>query len=296
MKYIPLSSLQNSYSSVSRYRGEANSVSIDGFYPENSLNIPVENIDSLGVISGTSFRFIIKINEGGLYTSDSFYNDLVRAKQSKNPYFVNTALNPKSFVNISIAQLRQTFNIRTQQESPFAVTCIFNNLFDGNGSVNYQRFGEYIDWVVSKPELNDVIDNGILNSNRISQFNVSPTFDYQVPEIRNYGGSTPPSNGGGSSTGGGGSLPIDAPDTNDLIDPTEGPGIDFGNDIVNIPDRVIIDNNEYYILPPNEPTIDNIPQGGNEGNRNPFLNPGGNPNEDLSNEYTVRYRNTNREL
>ena len=202
MKYIPLSSLQNSYSSILKYRKEQNSVSIDGFYPENSLNIPVQNTDLVGIISGTTFRFIVNLDEGGLYTSDSFYNDLVRANQSKNPYFINAALNPKSIINISISQLRTTFNRRTEKEIPEGVTCIFNNLFDGGGGLNIQRFGEYIDWVVSKPNLNETIDGGVLQSSRISRFEINPPLvSIEIDDDSSEESSS--TEGGGSTTGGG---------------------------------------------------------------------------------------------
>jgi hypothetical protein len=189
MKYIPLSSLQNPYPTISKYRNEVNSVSIDGFYPENSLNIPVTDFTQLGIISGTLFRFIVKTDDGNLYTSDSFYNDLVRAKQSKNPYFINTVLNPKTFIEISLSQLRQTFEKRIIEESKWNVTCIFNNLFEGDGSLNIQRFGEYIDWVVSKPQLNDIIDNGVLNSSIISRFDIEEFNIENIGETTNTNGN-----------------------------------------------------------------------------------------------------------
>lgn len=203
MKYIPLSSLQNSYPTISKYRNEDNSVSIDGFYEENSLNIPVSDFTQLVVIPETSFRFIVKTDEGGLYTSDSFYNDLVRAKESKNPYFINTALNPKTFVQISISQLKQTFDERIIKEREWQVNCVFNNIFEGNGSLNIQRFGEYIDWVVSKPEISDIIDNGILKSSKISRFEIDEFIISDTGDDDDSSEESSSTEGGGSTTGGG---------------------------------------------------------------------------------------------
>ena len=316
MKYIPLSSLQNPYPTILNYRAESKSVSIKGFYNENELNIPTYDYSLLGIIPNTKFRFIVQADAGKLFTSDSFYNDLVRAKNNKNPYFINSALNPDIFVKISIPKLRETFNRRVGIETQYGVSVIFNNLFDANGSVNYQRFGQYIDWVVSTPTLDDIVDNGILSSNKISAFNISEFTPPDLPDVdvpdttspsggSSGGGSS--TSGGGSSTGGGGSSTIDVPDTNDLFDPTQGPGINFEDDRVDIPDKIIIDGKEFDITPlPNdivgggpvggEGGQGNLPPGGNQGNRNPFINPGGNPQEDIANEYTVRYRNTNREL
>jgi len=273
MKYIPLSSLQNPYPTISNYRNEDNSVSIDGFYEENSLNIPVSDFRQLVVIPGTSFRFIVKTDEGGLYTSDSFYNDLVRAKESKNPYFINTALNPKTFVQISISQLKQTFDERIIKEREWQVNCVFNNIFEGNGSLNIQRFGEYIDWVVSKPEIGDIIDNGILPSSEISRFEID---EFIITDTGESDDEEP--NGGNTSEGGnsGGNTP--------------GGGNSGGNSSP-LPEEMAGGS-----TPSGEGEQGNLPSGGNQGNRDPFVNPGGNPEEDIANEYTTRYRNTNREL
>lgn len=327
MKYIPLSSLQNQYPSISNYRNEPNSVSIKGVYEENELNIPATDFSDLGVVPNTKFRFVVRLfnNEGGnqvlnTFTSERYFNDLVRARKNKNPYFINTALNPQTFVKLYLNKIKETFDTRVSIERQYGVSVIFNNLFDSDGSINYVRFGQYLDWVVSQPTLNDIVDNGVLPSRQISSFNIS---DFTFPEQPDDDGFVDPTQGPGINVGGGSSnvnipdtndiinpndIPtIDIPDTNDLFDPTQGPGIDFGDDRVNIPDRIIIDGQQFPITPlPNdivggspiggEGERGNLPRGGSSGNRDPFLNPGGNPEENIANEYTVRYRNQNREL
>lgn len=300
MKFIPLSSLQNPYPTISKYREEPTSVSIKGFYDENELNIPLRDFNSLGVISNTKFRFVVRFldNESNqrvlnTFTSEAYYNDLLRAKKTRNPYFINTALNPQTFIKIYLSRLRDTFNTRVNVERQYGVSVIFNNLFNSDGTVDYQRFGQYLDWVVSQPTLNDIVDNGVLESSRISAFNVS---DFTPPDLPDVNIPDIPSTGGGSNNGN----DIQVPDTNDIINPNDIPTIDL-NDRVDISDRVIIDGQEFPITPLPNDIVGGGPVGGEgeQGNISRNENQGvrtGNSNNDIANEYEVRYRNETREL
>ena len=200
MKYIELSSLQNKYFSISEYRGEANSVTLKGFYSENELNISVSDFSNILVIPNTKFRFIVQADSSTIFTSETFYNDLVRAKNNQNPYFINSALNPDIFVKISIDVLKETFTKQIEFEKQYGVTVVFNNLFNADGSINYIRFAEYIDWVVSQPTIDEIVGNSVLPSSKLSQFNIA---DFNFPE---------------------------PPDDDGFLDPTEGPGPVFEND------------------------------------------------------------------
>lgn len=322
MKYIPLSSLQNPYSSILNYRNEQNGVSIKGFYEENSLFIPTLDT-SVGIIPGTSFRFIVRISEG-TFTSSGFYNDILLAKSSKNPYFINAALNPNLFVNIDTNQLRQTFFNRNSVEKKYKVTCIFNNLFDAGGGLDLQRFGQYIDWVVSKPSLNEIVSNGVLNSSQISEFIIPEwTFeDIDLPDSATGGGGGdrtpvpetwcndpkalnyrdfgqciyPPNPNGGGSVGtptpGGGNASIG------------GSGAGIGESTTT---TITIEGQEFEInLVPPGIVGGSTPSGeGEQGNPTPGQgsNRGGvlgggnysNPNDAIANEYEYRPENTNYE-
>jgi hypothetical protein len=320
MKYIPLSSLQNPYPSISKYRSEPNSVSIKGVYEENELNIPTDDFSQLGVVPNTTFRFVIRLfdNESSnrilnTFTSQGYFNDIVRAQKGSNPYFINTSLNQETFVKLYLNKIKETFDTRIRVERQYGVSVVFNNLFDSDGSVDYLRFGQYIDWVVSQPTLNDIVDNGVLPSRQISLFNVSeftiPDNDVDIPDT-----PTPPRTGGGTPTGGGSSNTgggTSSGGSSSVGSPTPGGGnASIGGSGAGIgegrKETITIEDKEFEInvLPDGlagggpeggEGARGNLPPGGNQGNRNPASNPGGNPQEDLSNEYTVRYRNTDRE-
>jgi hypothetical protein len=303
MKYIPLSSLQNPYPSISKYRNEPNSVSIKGIYEENELNIPTDDFSQLGVVPNTTFRFVIRLfdNESSnrilnTFTSQGYFNDIVRSQKGSNPYFINTALNQETFVKLYLNKIKETFDTRVSVERQYGVSVVFNNLFDSDGSVDYLRFGQYIDWVVSQPTLNDIVDNGVLPSRQISLFNVSeftiPDNDVDIPDT-----PTPPRTGGGTSTGGG---DTPTPGGGNTSIGGNGAGIGEGRkETITIEDKEF----EINILPDDlagggpeggEGARGNLPPGGNQGNRNPNISTG-NPQDDIANEYTVRYRNTDRE-
>lgn len=298
MKYIPLSSLQNPYPSISNYRNEPKSVSIKGIYEENELNIPLSDFLEIGVVPNTKFRFVVRLfdNESSnrilnTFTSQGYFNDIIRAQKGSNPYFINTSLNQETFVKLYLNKIKQTFDTRVSVERQYGVSVIFNNLFDSDGSIDYLRFGQYIDWVSSQPTLNDIVDNGVLPSRQISSFNISeftaPDIDIEIPETPTtprtgvpVSGGTPTSEGsnsGGSTAG-----------------TSEG-----RKETITIEDKEF----EINILPDDlvgggpvggEGDRGNLPPGGNQGNRNPD-NFTGNPQDDIANEYTVRYRKTDRE-
>ena len=177
MKYIPLSSLQNPYPSIQNYRKESNSVTLNGFYAENSLNIPTLKYDNIGIVDNTTFRFIVQIYDNknsenllNILTSEGYYNDLQRATNSGNPYFINTALNPNTFIKIYLDDIKKYFDEQVELGAKFNVTTNFNVIFNGDGTINYQEFGKYIDWVISSPELNDIDTDGVLPPEQISSF------------------------------------------------------------------------------------------------------------------------------
>jgi hypothetical protein len=326
MKYIPLSSLQNKYPSILNYRNESNSVSIKGIYEDNELNIPATDFSQIGVVPNTKFRFVIRLfnSEGSnqilnTFTSEGYFNDLVRAKRNSNPYFINTALNPDTFVKLYLNKIKETFDTRISVERQYGVSVNFNNLFDSDGSIDYLRFGQYIDWVVSQPNLDDIVGNGVLPSRQISSFNVSefttPNIDIEIPTTPRTGGGTPTggggstgggtptggggSTGGGTPTGGGGSVGTPTPGGGNASIGGSGAGIGEGRQEI-----ITIDGNEFEINILPDGLVGGSPVGGEGERGNPTPGQGTsrgggnffNPEDGISDEYEYRDRNMEREL
>ena len=103
MEYKPLSELQNTYpgdeNSVSgSYTSKNDTVKFQGIYPDNFLMFEILklddiNIGEINIAENTNFRFIVKFvnddgddEEGSLWTSQPFLNDLEQLIKDNNPY------------------------------------------------------------------------------------------------------------------------------------------------------------------------------------------------------------------
>lgn len=325
MKYTPLQEIQNKYSSISKYRKEVNSITIDGVFPVNKLNIPLLDFSDIEVISNTNFRVIIEVldNQSNQFTlkkitSESFYNDLLRAKNEGNPYFINSSLNPKTFVKIYIDDLRNIFNKQDIFGRVWGVTVNYNVIFNSDGSVDYNKLGEYINWVLTAPKLEDIDTKGVIPSNQISSFNIGEVLDltetseeFREIDIENNQTSTvnPSTIEITDNTVNISETINTSPISNTSIvaeDPTLNSYVN--EDRVPIPNFVVIDNKEFIVTPlPNDIVGSSSVSGeGNQGNiplgesteRGGVL--GGantsNPQDAIANEYKYRERKTNREL
>lgn len=179
MEYIPLTGLRNTYPSPSSYvEGPGvNTITLKGIFDGNSYPFTLIPFDELTVVSGTSFRFIIALYNNSVdaklidfITSDSFYNDIVKSKESNNPYFLNTALDPRLHVNIYLDSLNRTYREQIELEREIGVKMELNLFYDSEGLPNYESLAKYIDWVVSKPSLEEVDTDGVLPHKSLSRY------------------------------------------------------------------------------------------------------------------------------
>jgi len=178
MEYKTLSSLQNTYPSPRSYKTqEDGSTVIQGIYPQNQLVIPVIDFSELTVIPDTKFRFIVAICDNptnnsilDLLVSQGLYDDLVKSKNEPNPYFINTLLNPNTFAYIYVDPMSKTFEEQRKLEREIGVVVEFNVIFDENGIADYSRLGKYIDWIISKPELDDLDTEGVIPVKQLTKY------------------------------------------------------------------------------------------------------------------------------
>jgi hypothetical protein len=178
MKYIPLSSLQNQYPSVRNYKITApDNVRLNGVYEGNFLDFKLSDIKDIGIIPNSTFRHIIAICDNPqndniieLMTSDSFFNELEKAKNDGNPYFLNSALNPKTFVYIYIDPLNRVFEEQRNLEKKIGVKVDINILYDSEGVPNFEKFGKFIDWILTKGALDDVDTNGVIPVKKLTNY------------------------------------------------------------------------------------------------------------------------------
>jgi hypothetical protein len=171
MKYTPLSSLQNPYPSPSNYRvNEVGGATLQGVYPQNKLQFDLPpDLSEFTVIPNSTFRFVVAISDNNasntildLLVSENLYQDLVRAKQEPNPYFLNTILSPNTWVYIYTDSLHKTFQTQRLVEEKFGVKIDYNVIYDSEGIPDYSRIGRFIDWLISPSRLEDVDNNGVI--------------------------------------------------------------------------------------------------------------------------------------
>lgn len=171
MKYTPLSSLQNPYPSPSKYRvNESGGATLQGVYPQNKLDFTLpSDLSDFTVIPDSSFRFIVAVSDNNaansvldLLVSEGLYNDLVRANNEPNPYFLNTILNPNTWVYIYTDSLHKTFQTQQELERKIGVKVDYNVIYDNEGIPDYTRIGKFIDWIISPSKLEDIDSGGVI--------------------------------------------------------------------------------------------------------------------------------------
>lgn len=179
MEYIPLTALQNTYPSPSSYtKGPGiNKITLKGVFPQNSYPFSLIPFNQLTVVDDTSFRFIVALYNNrtdgvliDLITSRAFFNDIVKSSESNNPYFLNSALDPRTHVNLYLDNLNQTYREQIELEREIGVKMELNLFYDSEGLPNYESLVKYIDWVVSKSELDEVDTDGVLPTNLLSRY------------------------------------------------------------------------------------------------------------------------------
>ena len=88
-------------------------IRVSGEYSSNYVDFPSTDISNIKVVDGTSFRFILSIkntiNDANpiLYTSKSFYDELVYSYSQNNPYYVPAATKVPAIVVITLDTLKQ---------------------------------------------------------------------------------------------------------------------------------------------------------------------------------------------
>lgn len=124
-----------------------NNIIFTGKFEENEATYPLLNPVEANVvpISGTSFRFIVNINSAKSYTSETMYNDLIKAYEERNPWF-SIATVPN--VKLDLEYLTQ-YNLlnKFKVTEAYCETEIIQTLDDAENILRY------IDWLVSKEEI-----------------------------------------------------------------------------------------------------------------------------------------------
>lgn len=178
MKYVNLFNIQNPYPIIFNYKKKSlTEIRLDGKFPANFRDFEMPDLSLLEVVEDTSFRFIVKLKFGvdedeyvGLYTSPVYYKDLIASKDENNPYFIQNSFDENNVVTFNLNELTRTYNELKQLETELDVKVSRNILYSFDGVNDYKELIKYIDWIIKKPELNDIGTQNVIAVNEISEY------------------------------------------------------------------------------------------------------------------------------
>jgi hypothetical protein len=178
MKYVNLFNIQNPYPIIFNYKRKSiTEIRLDGKFPANFRDFEIPDLSLVEVVEGTSFRFIVKLKFGvdedeyvGLYTSPVYYKDLVACKEENNPYFIQNSFDENNVVTFNINELTKTYNDLKELETGLDVKVSQNILYNFDAPNDYRELIKYIDWIIKKPELNDIGTQNVIAVSQISDY------------------------------------------------------------------------------------------------------------------------------
>lgn len=156
MKYVSLDSLRNPYpldNNPSDGKPNSNYVSklgenkLQGKFNSNIESISQKtDLSKLKVLSGDhSFRFVLKIDDE-LITSNPFLQDLKRANNTNNPYFIIDNVPIVSFSLSELTTPRQEYIFGEAYSESTVITNV------NKGSDVLKNIVDHIDWLVQKDD------------------------------------------------------------------------------------------------------------------------------------------------
>lgn len=180
MKFISLDSLRNSYpldnnpsdgTPNPNYISQLGENKLQGKFNSNIESISQKtDLSKLKVLSGDhSFRFVLKIDDE-LITSNPFLQDLKRANNTNNPYFI---IDNVPIVSFSLSELTTPRQEYTFGEA-YAETEVVNNVNKGGDVL--KNIVDHIDWLVQKDD-QKLRSYSELGSWELSTTNYDPTTD-----------------------------------------------------------------------------------------------------------------------
>jgi hypothetical protein len=178
MKYVNLFNIQNPYPIIFNYKKKSlTEIRLDGKFPANFKDFEIPDLSLVEVVEDTSFRFIVQLKFGvdedeyvGLYTSPVYYKDLVACKDENNPYFIQNSFDETNVVKFNLNELTRLYNDLKELETGLDVKVSRNIFYNFDAPNDYTHLIKYIDWIIKKPELNDIGKQNVIAVSDISEY------------------------------------------------------------------------------------------------------------------------------
>lgn len=169
-------------------------ITLNGEYKQNEIRFDRFTFSEIKAYDTVSFQFILQIadNSGVKYfTSKNFLGKLQTANKRSEPYLPLEALSPASIVRVDLRQSLNGLDELRILEQKDGANISFNTYVDINGTIDYQRLVEYIDFIVSKPP--EEYDNRIISAESLGKWTIDESVKYGDDEDTGGGTIIPPS-------------------------------------------------------------------------------------------------------
>jgi hypothetical protein len=170
MEYKGFNALLNKYPNRESYKKDSlETIVLNGIYPQNQIQFKTPPLEEIKIVDDTQFRFVIALRNDrddidvvGLYTSPIFFTEMVTSVNENNPYFTQNGVNPQFLVSFYINEIISEYNAYINLEKEIGVDVSRNIFLLNSGEYDFNELIKYIDWIISKPALNERMDNAVL--------------------------------------------------------------------------------------------------------------------------------------
>lgn len=183
MDYILLPLLDNKYPNFRNYTKDiSGDVILSGIYADkNKLSFKLPSLDTITMIYGTTFRFILSVSKDindknpKFFTSQQYYSDLEASVDEANPYFINYSIFTPFIVNVFIKDAIDLFAKLDPLEKDVPVAVIKNVFASGKDKSGKSTKTTKTELGAKRIQLDDLrnkltkLDTDIVNAVKILQ-------------------------------------------------------------------------------------------------------------------------------
>lgn len=178
MDYIRLLDITNQYPNLPSYvRNNEESVTLFGLYKEtNKLDYKLPSIEYIKPIDDLNLRLIFGFRKNvedkniKYYTSQKFYSDIEASNIEGNPYFYLQANKVEFIVLVNLEKFISIFEGLKEIENKQGINVKLNNFISSDSSVDCEKLMRYLDWVLSKPSLEEIDTDGVIPADRLAEW------------------------------------------------------------------------------------------------------------------------------
>ncbi len=148
---------------------------------EPILDLTNPNIKQLIVIYPTYQDKTLNQNRL-LLTGKSFYQKLENDFKNNNVYAINAAFDERFTIKIVLSDMLEVIQRNTLAEQGLDIEMYRNLAFLDTGEIDYDLLISYIDWLISKPNYLEFVDNNVVPIEYIADYNIKgrPSTDSEL--------------------------------------------------------------------------------------------------------------------